>query len=106
MSSEYLMRFSFHFSYPLCDYRSYLGPYKPLSMPKYLPLAQFVPPPAHQWMLDAGDIHTFPKKWSKWVPQIKRGGHFVRIPRPLGRHTPLYRVSFPTYVDKRSYTSE
>jgi len=63
MSSEYLIPFLFHFSYPCCGY--YRGPYKPLSMPKYLPLAQLVRPPAHHWMLGAGDIHIFPKKMSK-----------------------------------------
>ena len=58
MSSEYLIRFLFDFSY--LDHRSYRN-YKPLSMPKYPPLAQFDPLQARQWMLDAGDIHISPE---------------------------------------------
>ena len=66
MSSEYLIRFLFHFSY--LDHRCYRS-YKPLSMPKYLPLARFDLPQVHHWMLDAGDIHISPENWFSY-------GHF------------------------------
>ena len=57
-------------------------------MPKYLPLAQLVRPPAHHWMLGAGDIHIFPKK-------------NVKIER-----FQIDRLFVPTYISKGSYTAE